>query len=85
MDQIREGDNVIAFNDRAWCEYGKDYENNSVFFQMAEVVRIYREPSRPLVDGVPYVIQQLADLRWLGSRLVSRGHFVSGLKRIETS
>lgn len=70
---------VLAFDSSLWTQAGGDIEDNSCFWRLAIVDRVYRLPTdrdwRDLES-----VDWLADLEFIDSKRYSKGHFVSSLK-----
>ena len=62
---------VLDFDWKAWNEYGGDHpDGNNIFYRPAKVIKVYQ--SHSIAEGV---IDDVMDIRWLGSEEVSKGHF----------
>ena len=68
--EFKPGEVVLAFDSREWSEHG-DVGDNSKFWKRAEIVTLYH------LRG-----DYLAEIYFLQEHRMSRGHFVSGLKKV---
>lgn len=72
---IEIGDLVRVFDDKSWREAGGDKGDNSCFYVNATVLKIYKDTfGHSLADVLMHTKQETR---------TSKGHFVSGLKKIQ--
>jgi len=69
VDRAEKGDVLLVFDSSAWHDNGGDKGDNFEFWKEARVLRTYLFDSHPI-----------ADVRWLGTKKTSNGHFVRAMR-----